>query len=206
MTPPRNIAPEVQSTTCNNWLASKKLVGPARWRASLAYELSFSTRGQRKGSTIFVKWLKRKGNKAVENANSKRAALQRSGRATTLGSPYSGSPGRSDPPISGKGALFSGDCAGNQRREFRYGRVQDIEKLTQATAAVGCLLLQFRHHERLVPLGRFRSGTIVGVMLGYPTVARCSGLKWRRLRVKIIDAGHGPRRPTHDDLFHHSPS
>ena len=48
-------------------LASKKPVGPARWRASLAYEFRFSTSGQGKGLAIFVKWLKQKGNKAVEN-------------------------------------------------------------------------------------------------------------------------------------------
>ena len=57
--------------------------------------------------------------------------------------------GRGNPPIGAKYALFSGDCAGNQGREFGYGRAQDIEKPTQTTTAVGCLLLQSLYHEHL---------------------------------------------------------
>jgi hypothetical protein len=45
--------------------------------------------------------------------------------------------------------LLSCRCVGNQRYEVGHGRAQNIEKLAQAAAAVGGLLLQFRHYQRL---------------------------------------------------------
>src|ERR1017187_7301461 len=41
------------------------------------------------------------------------------------------------------------DCGENDCNEVGCGGVQNIQELTQATAAVGCLLLQFRHYHGL---------------------------------------------------------
>ncbi len=55
----------------------------------------------------------------------------------------------SNPPPSNESALFSRDYVRNERGEVGHGAVQNIEELARGTAAVGCLLRQFRHYQRL---------------------------------------------------------
>lgn len=56
-----------------------------------------------------------------------------------------------DPSEVGQNQLYFLEIA-SETSETKSGTVafKDVEKLTQATAAVGGLLLQFRHHQRLL--------------------------------------------------------
>ncbi len=53
-----------------------------------------------------------------------------------------------NPPLQAVSPLFAWRCAGDKCYEVGHGSAQDVQELTQRTAAVGGLLLQFRRHQR----------------------------------------------------------
>ncbi len=55
-----------------------------------------------------------------------------------------------DPPLQAVSPLFAWRRVGDMRYEVGHGAAQDVQELTQRSAAVGGLLLQFRHHQRLL--------------------------------------------------------